>query len=203
MKDIDNKKYGIVSYSMTNIQIVCVLFNIIFLLDSLRDACKNFSVVLLPWLLLTAGFSIVGGSLCLAMSNFLVMTKNTRSWLILNLQDWKVGTCRNNCFSRYNKRHWRPLPLVLDAKTHIYLVSSSKEIHIWFSNFFNNFMKKTQIDFPLSSILQYSRLIVCLNIDCSMCICCWNLQLVLVQISHILQAIVLQIWDFRPPIFLT
>ena len=48
LKDIDNKKYGIVSYSMTNIQIVCVLFNIIFLLDSLRDACKNFSVVLLP-----------------------------------------------------------------------------------------------------------------------------------------------------------
>ena len=56
--------------------------------------------------------------------------------------------------------------------------SSSKEIYVCFSKFFNNFMKKSRIEFPLSSVLWCFRLFICLNIDCSWCMCCCNLLLV-------------------------
>ena len=48
--------------------------------------------------------------------------------------------------------------------------SNSKEICLVFQIFQQ--LKKSRIKFPLSSILQYSKLFICLNIDCSLYMCC-------------------------------
>ena len=59
------------------------------------------------------------------------------------------------------------------------LINSSCEvIYVWFSKFLSNFMKKSKTEFPLSTILKYSRLLICHNIDCSWYMCYWNPQLV-------------------------
>ena len=42
----------------------------------------------------------------------------------------------------------------------------------------SNFLRKSRTEFQLSSILQYSRLLICLNIDYSWYMCCWNPKLV-------------------------
>ena len=77
--------------------------------------------------------------------------------------------------------------------------SSSKEIYVCFSKFFNNFMKKSSIEFPLGGIFYCSRLHICLNIGCSWYMCCCNPLLVFSVKSHILQIILLQVWSFMSP----
>ena len=67
-----------------------------------------------------------------------------------------------------------------NAKTHLCLIAYKfqQQKDLRFSKVFNNFMKKSRTEFSLSGIVQYSRLLVCLNIDCSSYMCRGNLQLV-------------------------
>ena len=100
-------------------------------------------------------------------------------WIFTNIQLTRLPSKRegsdSHCFWFWMPRH---------ISIQLLINFSSEEICVWFSKFFNNFMKKSRIEFPFSSILG-SRLLIYLNIDCSWYMCCWNLQLVFITKNSI------------------